>query len=361
MVLPDSSHPIRILFFQQNPVYGATEYHLKILAEHCSRDGYEVAVVYPDVPELEIFSAIPGVSGLAVPIKYVSRNLMGSVFRIAKVIGKFRPHIVQVNDPSPIGIIAAKLARVPKIVLMHHTPEFRFQYNWKNWKGQLASKVAFQFADCFIFSTPFGERIAKQLDRIPAKKSRMIPYGIDVEEFSGELEENREGWREQVRNELGIDANAKVIASVGRLDEEKNYSDFIRAAKIVCDHHDEIIFVVAGEGGLRPLLEEQIKKEHLTKRFLLPGFQTPITRFLSAVDIFVMPSICEGMCYAVLEASFMGLPVIASSVGGLRYSVLDGKTGVLIPKNNPQAIAEKILWFIKHPEISEEMGQKGKF
>jgi len=357
MVLPDSSHPIRILFFQQNPVYGASEYHLRTLAERCCKDGYSTGILYPNVPELKIFSDISGISIFDLPLKYFVGHAVSSAFRIAKIIREFRPHIIYVNDPSLVGIMAAKLAGVYKIIVMHHAPEHRIHYNWK---GSLASKLSFPFVDCFIFTTPFGQELAIQQERIPIAKTRVIPHGIDIEGFSDGLEANRRIWRSEVRKDLGIDSNAIVLASAGRLSEEKDYLSFIRAAKVVCAQIDNAQFVVVGEGKLRPFLEQQIKRENLAKRFLLPGFQSPIIRFLSAADIFVMPSVREGLCYAVLEASFMGLPVIASSVGGLRYSVLAGETGILIPQKDPDALVQAMLDLIHNPSVVRDMGKKGR-
>jgi glycosyltransferase involved in cell wall biosynthesis len=74
----------------------------------------------------------------------------------------------------------------------------------------------------------------------------------------------------------------------------------------------------------------------------------------------VMPSWFEGLCFAVIEASAMGLPVIATDVGGLRRSVVDGKTGLLIPPHDPEALAKAILWMLEHSKESKEMGLAGR-
>ena len=73
-----------------------------------------------------------------------------------------------------------------------------------------------------------------------------------------------------------------------------------------------------------------------------------------------MPSLFEGLCFAVIEASAKGVPVIAASVGGMRRSVADGKTGILVPPADSRALAEAILWMLGHPQEAREMGQAGK-
>jgi glycosyltransferase involved in cell wall biosynthesis len=81
---------------------------------------------------------------------------------------------------------------------------------------------------------------------------------------------------------------------------------------------------------------------------------------LSAFDVFVMPSLFEGLCMAVLEALAAGVPVVATPVGGIPSSVVDGETGTLVPPRDARALAESILWMLDHPEEARYMGMRGR-
>jgi glycosyltransferase involved in cell wall biosynthesis len=151
-----------------------------------------------------------------------------------------------------------------------------------------------------------------------------------------------------------------VVASAGRLEPQKAYSDLIKAAKIICAKNPNVTFVIAGEGSLRKELTKEIEDYGLRGRFLLPGFVPDIWKFLCGVDIFAMSSLFEGLCYAVLEAGIMGIPTVATGIGGLAYSILDGKTGFLIEPLNPGKLAEKLFFLIENRGAAMKMGHNAK-
>ncbi len=347
---------MKILYFQAHPVYGATENYIYTLAQRLNKADFQVGILYPDVPVLQAFSKLDNVELLAVNSKYFAGNLIIYVYSIANEIRKFVPDIIHINDPSPLGVIAARLAGVKKVLITHHTPELKTQYNWK---GDLAKKIAFKLTDYFIFTSEYDQEIASKLDNIPYDKSKVIPYGLDTSKFS-QTQHQRNTIRGDIREKLQIPQNNIVIASAGRLEAQKAQSDLIKAANIICSKHNDVTFVLVGEGSLRTQLETQVNNIGLSEKFVLPGFVNNIEEFLCAVDIFTMSSLFEGLCYAVVEAAAMSVPVVATAVGGMRYSIADGKTGFLVEPRSPKKLAEKIDFLIDNPDIAQQMGEKGR-
>jgi glycosyltransferase involved in cell wall biosynthesis len=346
----------RILYFQAHPVYGATENYLSTLAKHLNKATFDVGILYPNVSALQPFSQIREVQPLAADSKYFSGNLIRNAYSIAKIIRKFRPDILHINDPSSLGAIAARLAGVKKVVITHHTPELKVQYNWK---GNLAKKLTIKLTNYFIFTSSYDKKMGVKSYNIPVEKSRVITYGLETNTFL-KLQSKKDNIRANFREKLKIPHDHTVIASAGRLEAQKAQLDLIQAANIICSRHNNVTFVIVGEGSLRSQLEHQINNLGLARKFLLPGFVNNIEEFLCAVDIFAMSSLFEGLCYAVVEASAMGIPVVSTAVGGINYSIADGKTGILVEPGYPEKFAEKLNWLIENPGIGHSMGKNGQ-
>lgn len=347
---------MKVLYFQAHPVYGATENYIYSLAQQLNKADFQLGILYPNLPVFQPFSKIENIRLLAVDYKCFVGNLIRCAYSISKEIRRFAPDIVHINDTSFLGVIAARLAGVKKIVITHHTPEVKAQYNWK---GKLAKTLAFKLTDYFIFTSDYDKEIGVKLDNIPLNKSKVIAYGLDSNKFSL-TQEQRNIIRENIREKLQIPQNHIVIASAGRLHSQKAQLDLIEAANIICSKHDNVTFVLAGKGSLKTQLESQINNNGLSRKFLLPGFVNNIEEFLCAVDLFAMSSLFEGLCYAVVEAAAMGIPVVATAVGGMRYSVADDETGFLVEPKKPHKLAEKINYLLDNPDIARQMGEKGR-
>jgi len=139
----------RILYFQQDNCYGATESYISTLAEYF-KDKFNVAVIYPDISSLEPFGNISGVMSLPLMKGKFSGSLIQNAYPITRAIRSFNPDIGHCNDPSLVGIITSKLASAQNIVVTHHTSELNIKYGWK---GTIAKKFAFKLADFFIFTS----------------------------------------------------------------------------------------------------------------------------------------------------------------------------------------------------------------
>ena len=270
----------KILYFQQASCFGATEGYIRTLAEGL-KDRFNVAIMYPDLPDLKLFESISGVMYLPLDSRRFLGNLIYNIRPIIRAIRLFSPDIVHCNDPSPIGIIASRLAGVASIVVTYHTPELNIQYGWK---GTIARKIAFNMVDHFIFTSPHDQDTGMEKDNIQRRKTSVIAYGLDPTRFDlGEDE--RSAARQKIRTKFNIPKDGIVIGSMARLEPQKSQSDLIEAANIISSKRNDVRFMIIGEGSLRSELEAQIAEEALENIFLLPGFTNNTTEFLCAVDI----------------------------------------------------------------------------
>ncbi len=165
------------------------------------------------------------------------------------------------------------------------------------------------------------------------------------------------------RRRLGFSATARLITAVGNIRRVKGFDVLIRAAAEVCASTQEANFIVAGdilETDHYDELLHLIENFGLRKRFRFIGHQSDVFPVLCASDLFVLPSRSEGFSNALLEAMAVGLPCIATRVGGNAEAVQDGKTGLLIEPEDPSAIADSIYRLIRNPRKANEMGSAAK-
>ena len=154
-------------------------------------------------------------------------------------------------------------------------------------------------------------------------------------------------------------SSKKIIYSAGRLAEVKGFTYLIEAAAILKKKRDDLIFVVSGEGKLEMELKKQVIDAGLEESFIFFGFSADIFPALKGCDLFVLSSILEGMPNVVMEAMAMQKPVVATDVNGVRELMVDGKTGIIVPSKEPQALATAIDKIIDNPDMLAEFGKAG--
>lgn len=167
--------------------------------------------------------------------------------------------------------------------------------------------------------------------------------------------------REQTRQQLGVVADEPVIGVVARLAPEKGHRHLVAAAPTILQQLPKTRFVFVGTGRSRPELEAQIRQLDMADRFHLTGFREDVPKLLQAFDLFVLcPTDGESLGTSILEAFLSGKPVVATDVGGVRESVIDGVTGRLVPPAQPEALAEACIEMLKNPELAATMARAGR-
>jgi glycosyltransferase involved in cell wall biosynthesis len=155
--------------------------------------------------------------------------------------------------------------------------------------------------------------------------------------------------RAEVREELGIPAGARVIGSVAHLALHKGEIHLLRAFVELAGRYPDLHLVIVGDGEERPGIEAESRENGLERRAHFAGFQEDVAAHLSAFDLFIMPSLQEGLCTSLLDALAAGLPIIGSDTGGIPEIIEDGVTGLLAPPGNPRGLAATISRLLDDP------------
>jgi glycosyltransferase involved in cell wall biosynthesis len=228
----------------------------------------------------------------------------------------------------------------PKYVVTRRMdyPESRNWYTRRLYNERVDGVVAISQA---IMELLVGAGVSRQ-------RIRLIHSGIDASRFR------------DVPDQSGSRMGHCVVGCLGVLEQRKGQTELLRALSRLRADGLKVLCVIGGDGPLRSELEKQAGDEGLqdTVRFL--GFVSDVPGFFAGIDIFVMPSRFEGLGIAVLEAMAAGKAVIASRVGGLVESVVDGETGFLVPNRDVAALAAAIATLAKEPARGREMGRRGR-
>ena len=253
------------------------------------------------------------------------------------------------------GIItrfAAKLSGVPIIVHTIHGTPFQWGFSWVlNKTAILLEKNAALFSDKLIAVANLVKQEFLDVNICPPEKIETIYSGIDFRMFDISVD------LEAKKRELRITPDEQVVGTVGHLVERKGHIYLIEAAQQVLGKTPNVKFIIAGEGPYRPEIEKKIAECNLNHKVILLGDRNDVPELLSIMDIYVQPSLAEGLGRSMTEALYMKLPVIATAVNAVPELIEHEKTGLLIPPKEPQAIADAIQDLLSHPEKRKQLGE----
>jgi len=303
-----------------------------------------VLVAHPDG---ELFKRMS--EGLdLVPLAPRNEVDLAAAWRLARVLKQFGPDVIQAHDPHGVSMAATALAissptpRPPLIATRR--VDFHIAHNsFSRWKyGQVDRFIAITGA------------IADMLvaDGVPREKIALVNEGVDVERIAQLPAAN-------VHAECFLPVNSPVVGNVAALVPHKGQHYLIEAAAIVVRQVPDVRFVVLGEGELREQLEREIKQKHLERHVFLAGFRSNPVELTKSFDVFVMSSVTEGLCTALVDAMAASRPAVATTAGGIPEVVVDGETGFLVPPKDPNAMADRIVQLLKDDALRRRMGEAG--
>jgi glycosyltransferase involved in cell wall biosynthesis len=179
------------------------------------------------------------------------------------------------------------------------------------------------------------------------KRICLIHSGVDARQFEPAIDCRKAG------------SEIMVVGSVAVMEERKGHRYLLEAARSLKQRGYRIRYILAGDGSLKNGLEAMVEALELSDEVCFVGFISDVPAFLAGIDIFVMPSLYEGLGVAVLEAMAAGKAVVATQVGGLAESVVDSVTGFLVPPRDSQGLAHAIAKLVEEKSLAHEMGQRG--
>lgn len=272
-------------------------------------------------------------------------------FKLASMLKEDRIDIVHLHNSTAFfyGVLAGKIAGARRIVYTEHARDVS-----PNITVRIVDKILSYMTDRIVVVAEFLKWNLVQKEWIDPTTITTIYNGIDGDEFIREFD------REEITEELNISPASKIIGIVARLDRIKNHKCLIKAMKNVAALFPDALLLVIGDGPLRGELEELVSFERLHKNIIFLGTRNDIPRLLSVLDIFVLCSLSEGLPLTILEAMAAGKSIVATNVGGIPEIIQDGTDGIIIPSDDPDALADAILELIRDDRKRHDMGVKAR-
>jgi glycosyltransferase involved in cell wall biosynthesis len=259
------------------------------------------------------------------------------------IVETFTPH------SDFLGIPLAWLARVPVRIASHHgpiesAPKWLARVNRFIVNRGIASKLV-------AVSQQVLEDVVAN-DGVKEERVLVIRNGIILPQ-----KDDHQDIRDQIFGELGISNKNLLVLSVGRVVWQKGFQHLFEAIPRVLEGYGGVTFAIAGDGYMREDLYKTAVEKGFVRSVILLGNRFDTTSLLAAADLFVLPSLWEGLPLAILEAMSAGCPVIATDVGGVKEVIIDGQNGIVVPPADPAALAEALLRLLKNKKERERFAE----
>jgi glycosyltransferase involved in cell wall biosynthesis len=259
--------------------------------------------------------------------------------RLCRLIRRKRVDVINTHltTASLLGATAGRITGVPVVAHVHAAD----------------SKTFFQFADYLV---AVAQGVAQHLlaQGVPAEKIHLLYYGIDLERYAHALP------IAEAKRRLGLSPETRTVGIVGSLIERKGHRFLLRALHQIDPQTGPIHAIFAGEGVLEENLRSMAASLGLSERVHFLGFRRDVMEIVSALDVFTLPSLKEGLSIAVMEAMALRRPVIATNIAGMPEVIHDGETGLLIPPGDVDALAQALLRLLSDPPFAERLAQNGR-
>jgi len=272
--------------------------------------------------------------------------------KIASLIRSFAPHVVHCHQYTPFfyGALGSILAGRGKVLFTEHG---RHWPDVVGWKRRAVNRFLTRKADHVTAVCQFTRRHLVELEGIPQSRIEIVYNGVEAGRF-----EDAPG-RADVRRSLDLPAKARVVVQVGTFRYIKDQATAVRAFQTVRGRCKQAVLVFVGDGPDRGACERLAESLGLAGAVRFLGQRSDVPRILAAADVMLMTSLCEAHSVSLLEGMASGLPIVATDVGGIPETVIDGQTGLLVPAGDHHAVAEALLNLLENARLRRRMAEAG--
>ncbi|HEX8277185.1 MAG TPA: glycosyltransferase [Segetibacter sp.] len=371
-----AANPPRLLIILNRFVIGGQAVDTIPLAWYL-KDDFDILILYgeKEKDEIEPQFLLQQYPGLRLKkIKQLRRSInpfidVFAFFHVLITIVQFKADVVHTHGAKSgfIGRIAAWLAGVPVIIHTFHG-HFFHSYFSKTVSTSIAGieRMIGKITTCVVaLSEAQKSELADKYRILPASKIKIIQLGFAF----GQVNDNSDA-RKAFRNKFGLKPNDVAVGIVGRVVAVKNHSLFINVVQQLTSvpATNPAAFFIVGDGDVRPKVEEELERKNIAfnyhsitndNRVVLTSWLTEMYEVMNGLDIIVLTSLNEGTPLSIIEAEFFKRPVVATNVGGVKDTMVDGKTGFLTESNDAITFAQKLRLLIESKELREKMGEEG--
>lgn len=267
---------------------------------------------------------------------------------VRRLLRERQPDILHTHlyHPNLYGRLAAWGLGVPVVCSVHSV------YSRVKVHRLLFNRLLTPWAAALIAVSPQVWADIRKYDGVPPEKLHLLPNGVDLKALDIPVS------REEARARLKVDGF--VVGAVGRLEEEKGHAYLLEALHLLSEELPEATLLLAGEGRRGEALRRQAADLGLEGRVQFLGWRRDVPLILKALDLYVQPSLWEGLSLALLQAMAAGLPVVATQVSGFEQVITSGVNGILVPPRDAAALAAAIQELYHDPATRIRLGEAAR-
>jgi len=345
-----------------NSTYGGAGYLLLGWCRYLLARGWQVDILATDPLWVDELRKIPGlriIQDILIPRDITPAQDLQAFVQLIRLMHQNRYDVVHTYTATPgfLGRMAAWIARIP--VILHHQAGWTIN-EFSSWQR----RVFYTPLECLVTLVSSKsicvshavERQAHQFHIVPRSRLVVICNGIDPQPYIAATQNGIA--RESLRQELGFSDHHLLIGNTGRLSAQKDNGPLIEAMASLKSLIPNLCFnlLLAGDGSDRAKLEQLIRSLALDEHVRLLGFRRDIAAYLAGIDIFVSPSLWEGLSISLLEAMWAAKPIITTSILPNAELIEHEITGLLVSPQAPDQIAQAIARFVNEPELAHSCG-----
>ncbi len=347
----------KLLFVIDGLEFGGGERTFLQLIRGLSPDQYDIHVATS--PEGDFFKVLTRMGIDVVPLDLRKRVNVKNIKRLSEIVRERKINIVHSQGGRAdfyARIAVRRLKPKVKVVNTVAMPVKGYDvgalrkgvYRFFDWLSE-------RYADRFIVVSEVLRETLLSSYKIPPDKVIKIYNGIELNEYRP----NGKGVRSQkseVRSEFGLSKDAPVIGAIGRMVWQKGFEYLIESIPEIIKTLPKSKILIVGDGPLREGIEALSKEFRVRDNVIFAGFRSDIKEILSALDLFIIPSLSEGFPMVTLEAMAMAKPIVATNIDGITEQIRDGVDGILVPPKDPSALAKAVLRVLNDKELAKTMG-----
>jgi len=349
---------LRLLFVIDNLQFGGGERVFAQIINGLPQEQYKIFLA--SHPNEEFLQAIRSASVHFFSVDFSSRLNFSLIPRLTKIIKEHEIRIVhgQGARAEVYARLASRLAGNSRYVSTIAMPVEGFDVGpFRKRTYTFFDRFSERFVDRFlVVSNALREAMIRD-HGIPAKKVIRIYNGIEIEHYSPQ---EKSGSRQGISQEFNVGQDTPLIGTIGRLVWQKGFEYLISAIPEILKTFSRTKMLIVGDGPLRDELVALAQKLNVEEHVIFTGFRDDIKDILSAIDVLVVPSLLEGFPMITLEGMAMAKPVIATKIAGIEEQITDGKSGILIPPRDADAIAAAIIRLVTDKKLAQNLGLEAR-
>lgn len=348
---------LKVMEMIDKPSLGGGQAVLLALAGYLDRERYAVSVCAAAGGPLE--EEVRKLGLAFHPAGFSKKPAPGFIRELARLLAAEKTDILHTHGgvAGLFGRRAARAARTPVVVHTLHGIHYLHYRNPLLRRAHIGlERFLSRTTTAVICVSEADLALARKYRLAPGDRLRLVRNGVAL------FEKYENDARLRVLDDLCVRLKFRtpVIGTVARLHRQKGVGHFIRAAEAVVRAKPSATFVVVGGGPLEKSIREEIARRGLGDRIVLAGERADALDLMSAFDVFVLPSLWEGLPLVLIEAAGLGKPIIATDIEGSREIISDGETGLLVPPADPAALAGAILRLLEDEDLRRRIAANAR-